>query len=389
MAWYFGTYRCGHEGRVELYGKSDDRERRKNNIFGGLCPECTTEFWASENIRLSEEEGCARLRGSKKQIAWAVQIRQSAMQYASVLLRENPENAEHEIRKAIYERYLDYLRYRQMEAKWFIDSRYRLSDRLFIAETLQKMDEQEEARNRLKEVAAKSAPESPAESRPTTETTEMMIKPVEIKHTGEVRLTIERKKIVATYPKDDDFIKLMRDNKLHWDSEVYAWVWDIDITMGDPKDRVADLANVLLAAGFIVLIPDQEARKRAISGNYQPRHSRWVSACGDDKFGLHFEREDDDAYKAVKKLTRWQKWNQAAHCYDVPGSQFEGVQELCNIYDFWPTKKAKERLAEQRAKLDAVIAVQPQVKVEALPEDGLKAILESSREVLPDLRDDL
>lgn len=39
------TYSCGHEGRVELFGKTEDRERKiawyKSN---GICPECYKEM---------------------------------------------------------------------------------------------------------------------------------------------------------------------------------------------------------------------------------------------------------------------------------------------------------------------------------------------------------
>ena len=82
MAWYYGTYTCGCEGRTNVVGKTKDRDWKIENNFSKLCPEC----WAKkrqEEIRLeneksaqqAEELGLPGLTGSEKQIAWATSIR--------------------------------------------------------------------------------------------------------------------------------------------------------------------------------------------------------------------------------------------------------------------------------------------------------------------------
>lgn len=45
MAWYHGTYSCGHEGRINLIGPTKDREWKKEREFSGLCPECYKKNW--------------------------------------------------------------------------------------------------------------------------------------------------------------------------------------------------------------------------------------------------------------------------------------------------------------------------------------------------------
>lgn len=40
MAWYYGTYSCGHEGRTNIVGPTKDRERKAEWHFSGMCPEC-------------------------------------------------------------------------------------------------------------------------------------------------------------------------------------------------------------------------------------------------------------------------------------------------------------------------------------------------------------
>lgn len=36
MAWYYGTYSCGHEGRVNIIGPTKDRQRKSDWHFSGL-----------------------------------------------------------------------------------------------------------------------------------------------------------------------------------------------------------------------------------------------------------------------------------------------------------------------------------------------------------------
>ena len=40
MAWFYGTYCCGHEGRTDIVGPTKDRERKADWHFSGLCPKC-------------------------------------------------------------------------------------------------------------------------------------------------------------------------------------------------------------------------------------------------------------------------------------------------------------------------------------------------------------
>ncbi len=48
MAKYNVTYKCNHEGIVDLYGKSIDRERKLEWLKSTLCPECYARAQAQE-----------------------------------------------------------------------------------------------------------------------------------------------------------------------------------------------------------------------------------------------------------------------------------------------------------------------------------------------------
>ena len=90
MALYEITYKCGHEGREQIYGKTSERQGRADWIGEHkLCPDC----YAAEKDRLQAERakghdttsaaaaaankaaGLPALTGSPGQIAWAETIR--------------------------------------------------------------------------------------------------------------------------------------------------------------------------------------------------------------------------------------------------------------------------------------------------------------------------
>jgi hypothetical protein len=58
MAKYYVNYSCGHEGRVELYGKGADRERKIAYYEKyGVCPECYKEQKRIEAEAEAEKNG--------------------------------------------------------------------------------------------------------------------------------------------------------------------------------------------------------------------------------------------------------------------------------------------------------------------------------------------
>lgn len=66
MAQYDIKYACGHEERIQLFGKTAERKRRISRLEAMKCPECR----AAE-----DSQGLPKLTGSVKQVAWAASIR--------------------------------------------------------------------------------------------------------------------------------------------------------------------------------------------------------------------------------------------------------------------------------------------------------------------------
>lgn len=82
MAWYYGTYACGCEGRVDIIGPGKDRGWKKEKAFSRICPDCykkqLEEERKQENQEAAEksvEMDLPELTGTEKQVAWATTIR--------------------------------------------------------------------------------------------------------------------------------------------------------------------------------------------------------------------------------------------------------------------------------------------------------------------------
>ena len=130
MAKYEITYKCGHTGTVELFGKGSDRERKlewmsKNHI----CPECLEkEKQAAQKAIIEEAKnaGLPELTGSEKQVAWAISIRQTFIEAiengiatSDAKYADNPQWTES--RSAIVSS-VEYIKSTKTEAKWWIDT---------------------------------------------------------------------------------------------------------------------------------------------------------------------------------------------------------------------------------------------------------------------------
>ena len=72
------TYSCGHEGKIEVYGKADKRNYVISMKERDLCPECYKKEQQEKTSKETKETGFPDLNGSEKQISWANQIRLNA-----------------------------------------------------------------------------------------------------------------------------------------------------------------------------------------------------------------------------------------------------------------------------------------------------------------------
>ena len=129
MAKYTITYKCGHTGTVELFGKHTDRERKiawyENNY---VCPECYAAEQAAKREAEASKYALPELVGSERQIEWAEKIRSKFVSLRENLARQHEDlygrtkagQEKIEAHKAMYKAFCDEF-FGETSAKAWID----------------------------------------------------------------------------------------------------------------------------------------------------------------------------------------------------------------------------------------------------------------------------
>ena len=382
MAKYEVTFSCGHTGTVNLVGPGAQRKRRLEWYeSSGLCPECfkkekekkrQAEIAADKELLESYE--APALTGTENQVAWASEIRlQFVKEYQQLIdsadrnrvfltadeipdFERKREGISIEFSKIIEE---------ESTARYWIDSRDSNVQSLV------------EGHKKTRVIDS-----SPAEKAVLAES---VMAPKEKSHDGVVELKILGQTMRASYQMDDTFRSIVKKLHLHWDRERRCWTRDCDIFTGDVIDRAAELANALLLSGFSVSCVDSDVRRMAQQADFKPESRRWVTfGTESKKLLVHWYRSDKDFYDTAHSLpgARWDRANQAI---SVPPTSWREVRDFAEINGFAISPGAKKAMDEASAAEKQVIPAKPKNPEE---KDALKEILNSSKEVLPDLKDD-
>lgn len=369
MAKYSVTFSCDHTDTVHLVGPTKERERKIAWYEEhALCPECfkaqrEAERKALEEQRREESEaatanaeamGLPDLTGSEKQVAWAVTLRQQFMDtvYSNQPTTEGPQ-------------VLTYIIDNATKASDWIDNR----------------NENAGVKLQRYKKMLESAPASDAEIN-----AESTVQPVDLKHPGVVEITSTGNVIKACYPRNEAFRTVVISLKLTWNKDLRCYAREIGIRAGSINDRIAELGNKLLLAGFAVKITDIKIRENAISGTYEPECKRWITyyASGDYKGWLcvSWEWGNEDIYRKARALpgSRWNSPNMA-----VPASSYREVLDFADVLGFKVSPDAQRVIETYR---ESVEIVTPQAAPEMEQIDKLGEILNTSADILDSLKDD-
>lgn len=394
MAWYYGTFSCGHEGRVNVIGPHKDRQWKIDNKFSGICEECyknklqkEREYANQKALERAKEMELPELQGTEKQVAWANTLRDKFVNKIEELIKDietdkytyeeykenifkiknkSKEETINIIKEKIYS-LTDYALENEVDAKFWIDTRNKCIDSFIeMLITLYKDNQDNEEEVIKQEILLENT-----------------IRPVEVKHQGIVELVAREDKIKIYYEKNDSFIKIVKGLRYKWNG-----VWERNITelTGDYKDRAAELANKLLAEGFAVSIDDEEVKRKAINGDFEEECDRWIIVSQDgEKLRIKDYNNEDKIYKAAKRLptARWKDRG-----IEVKIEYYKEVLEFVEMFNFKLSSKAKKLIENYEEKLSKIEVVEVK-KVGKTPEkDGLQEILNSSREILDDLKEE-
>lgn len=356
MAWYYGTYSCGHEGRINVIGPGKDRQWRIDREFSELCPECYKEEQAEKRAAAnaaaaekSAEMELPELTGSKKQVAWANTLRIDFIERINSMLEVNEKNGKKSIlfwsvdgkaarvKNETFEDILYYAMQNKTDAKFWIDNRNNAP-----SETLYKvMQEYNDEKN--SDIPEEVKDEIEEEKRNAT-----VVPECEEKKSGVVIIEInpENSALSTKYVKDFDFIEIVKKLGYKWDG--LTWRKLLTEYTVNANDRAAELGNKLLLSGFTVQFPNAESKNKAISGEFESENDRWVKFDAElGKLAICWKKKSDTLYNAAKKLTG-ARWKGGAMMVNV--EFYQEVIDFAETMGFSISNKAQEEIEKYKKK---------------------------------------
>lgn len=360
MAWEtVKCSKCGESYSVQMYGPRKTREW-KINSWRGICDDCK-EAERENLIEKNKSGDMPELTGSEKQIAWAMKIRAEFINYADKIDEDEIEDilddckddhnlsADPGLVDAALAEIME-----TPEAHWWIDSRNDL-DSDIVVHVMVKIAETVNEDPIKKDFQAEA--EAEAVIRPTTPVTETI---------AEIRL-VKDEILTSFRERNDDFREIVKNHGYRWND---PWRKKLSFATDDPIDRLAEIGHYLLAQGYPVQIMNEEARAKAISGDFEPEHTRWISVLTEshpDSFYISWEYEDN-MYDAAKRITgsRYSKPGVV-----VPMEHVDEILDFAEIYKYRFSPAAEKMIEQARANQQAAQVVDVVGKSKPdLPEPG-------------------
>lgn len=375
MAWYTGTYACGHAGKVNVVGKVKDREWKVQRHFSNDCEECRQKKY-EEKIKKEQEEAALKaskmelpeLEGTEKQVVWAITLRQKLIDKFDKITDEDIRMYQYRLKglgRVEIMKIKDFILKNRVKASYYIDNRHEnLIDIILL--------EKEEA---LREPEEKEFEEKMKLENTVFPEEKITNKPAEIK--------VFENKITVEFEKNDTFRKIVKSLKYTWNGN--EWERDINERTGTSEDRAAELGNKLLNAGIPICVFDENVRKKSVEGDFKQECTRWILwSPSKEKLVISWEGYDPSLYKKAKSLPG-AKYSRPDVLVSI--AHFNEVEEFAELFGFEFSKKAKESIEAYKREIEKAETVIPKEVEYKEPKDGLKEILESSDEILDDLKD--
>ena len=314
MAWYYGKYSCGHEGRVNVIGKMSERQWKIDRHFSGICEECRkkeNEQKALEASKKAKEYEFPKLNGSEKQIQWAETLRMKFYEYCDKNKIDSDDIISNET-----------------ESRFWIDNRAYLCHEEFVMN----YKKQKEKEQQIKEMIDNDT-----------------VKPSEVKHDGVVEIVENDGYICLKYEKDQDFIDLVRSHRYRWNGR---WCRKLSEMVGTFKDRAAEIGYFLLKNGFCICIHDKEILDCAIKGKYEPECDNWISSKADStELNIIWDGKNDTLYHKAKAI-KGAYWS--SPCISVDVCHYDEIEKFAEENGFRFTTKAREKISQYIKELENI-----------------------------------
>ncbi len=365
MTMYFICETCKQKYSRQTYTATSAKQskeywRERADTEFGLCSDCYKKEQEEKRQQAMEEAGLPEITGSEKQIAWAEKIRFEKYESLQPLPKMTPKGIE------AYDRLFS-----TTEAKFWIDNRNCIARELIVkmasmapadVEAEIKAEEEKESKAKMQILQ----PENPIDETP-----------VEIKVT-ETAVTVNSKK-------NEKIIDTCKDAGYKWIDG--AWRKTIGFKTGIAIDRAADIGNKLLSMGYPVAIDDAEAATKAVSADFEPECTRWVSvnakSIKKEELCINWKERNDRLYSTAKSLP---KAKYVSPDVEVPIKYFHEVEDFAGLYGFKFSPGAQKAISEYKAIIEVKLVTPAKAKDPEKPK-GLKGIMDDTK-VIEDLKDD-
>lgn len=430
---YEGTFACGHEGEVDVTGKRDKREWLAEKKFAGLCPECyekmiqeKREKENKEALEKAKEMELPALNGTEKQISWANTIRQKFIdsvetivdknndnkkvflnkndEYEFVNLEERIEGLKDRLKQHIEdnneskiekckarisdkEEQLEEIKKRKIDNYEIIEiENYILNNVVSASDWIDLRDKNVSSiLNSYLKSALKTEEEIIEEIQKKEVMEESIVKPTNCIKPGIVEISIVDNTIIATYEKDSDFKEIVKGLGFSWRGQ---WERKINKFNGPIEDRAAELGNELLNKGFAIYILNKDIREMAINGLYSKEIKNWILSRVNGEYAgrlvISWEGFSDTLYNRSKKLPS-AIWDRGMV---IKPNYFKEVEEFARLYNFNFSDGALKLINDAKIKYNNCLEVEPAKVLKEKQKDGLEEILNSSTDILDDLKEE-
>ncbi|MBI3654033.1 MAG: hypothetical protein HY231_23630 [Acidobacteria bacterium] len=163
------------------------------------------------------------------------------------------------------------------------------------------------------------------------------------------------------------------------------WTRQINGFNGSLEDRLIEAGYKILAAGFIVELPDERLKDRVVAGDYEDERTRWIYARTSGKyvgwFAINWGR-DEDYYNEARRL-RGSRYSKPSVV--VPADQFEEVLDFAEVLGFRLSPGAGRLVEQAQAKRAQEIRVELRPRAQKMAQTIMETI---TGEIAEELRDD-
>lgn len=376
---YEVNYACGHTGTVQLFGKGSEREWRLKKMREDICPECAAKEKkeiADKMIIEDRENALPDLTGSEKQIQWAIQIRRKKMEEIDASVESYVENiGEDEKGKLeLVLKCLDLFRKNECSSREWIDMRnMEASEIIYQAYLKYNADVKEMNEKRMVE-----------EERETVET----LKPETPDTNLVAKVVVDENNVIVKLPeKNGKFIGLMKSWNFSF-NKANAWERQFSNAMNvSAENFAADIANRLLANGYIVRISDDAIREMVVKQTFEPERKKVVTEI-DGKFAFRWI-SNLNWFDELKRLPK-ARWKNPFML--IPVEYHNDVFDFAEYNDFFITEKAHNLKNKFVAELENAPVIEakediPEEKKTDLTKPPVKLEVEKI-EIDRDLRDE-